>query len=103
MSLYILQECSSPSPESASVDVQTQMTVLSTNYSDVASKMSHQFYYQSLQVFLVVKVVLNGVMSELRFKYDGVCTELQGSRLGFNVCVAPSSVKLSQGGCKKFV
>ena len=42
-----------------------------------------------------VKVVLNGVMSELRFKYDGVCTELQDSRLGFNVCVAPSSVKLS--------
>ena len=34
-------------------------------------------------------------MSELRFKYDGVRTELQGSRLGFNVCVAPSSVKLS--------
>ena len=33
-------------------------------------------------------------MSELRFKYDGVRTELQGSRLGFNVCVAPSSVKL---------
>ena len=42
-----------------------------------------------------VKVVLNGVMSELRFRYDGVRTELQGSRLGFNVCVAPSSVKLS--------
>ena len=34
-------------------------------------------------------------MSELRFKYDRVRTELQGSRLGFNVCVAPSSVKLS--------
>ena len=34
-------------------------------------------------------------MSELRFKYDGVHTELQGSRLGFNVCVAPLSVKLS--------
>ena len=34
-------------------------------------------------------------MSELRFKYDRVCTELQGSRLGFNVCVVPSSVKLS--------
>ena len=42
-----------------------------------------------------VKVVLNGVLSELRFRYDGVHTELQGSRLGFNVCVAPSSVKLS--------
>ena len=41
-----------------------------------------------------VKVVLNGVMSELLFKYDGVSMELQGSRLGFNVCVAPSSVKL---------
>ena len=41
-----------------------------------------------------VKVVLNGVMSELRFRYNGVCTELQGSRLGFNVCVAPLSVKL---------
>ena len=40
-------------------------------------------------------VVLNGVMSELRFRYDGVRTELQDSRLGFNVCVAPSSVKLS--------
>ena len=39
--------------------------------------------------------VLNGVMSELRFKYDGARTELQDSRLGFNVCVAPSSVKLS--------
>ena len=34
-------------------------------------------------------------MSELRFKYDGVRMELQGSRLGFNVCVAPLSVKLS--------
>ena len=33
-------------------------------------------------------------MSELRFRYDGVRTELQGSRLGFNVCVVPSSVKL---------
>ena len=33
-------------------------------------------------------------MLELRFKYDGVFTELQGSRLGFNICVAPSSVKL---------
>ena len=43
----------------------------------------------------VVKVVLNGVMSELRFKYNGVHMELQGSRLGFNVCVVPSSVKLS--------
>ena len=41
-----------------------------------------------------VKGVLNGVMSELQFKYGGVCTELQGSRLGFNICVAPSSVKL---------
>ena len=38
--------------------------------------------------------MLNRVMSELRFKYNGVCTELQGSRLGFNVCVVPSSVKL---------
>ena len=33
-------------------------------------------------------------MLELRFKYDGVCMELQGSRLGFNIYVAPSSVKL---------
>ena len=33
-------------------------------------------------------------MSELQFKYDGARTELQDSRLGFNVCVAPSSVKL---------
>ena len=39
-------------------------------------------------------MVLNGVMSELRFKYDRVHMELQGSRLGFNICVAPSSVKL---------
>ena len=39
-------------------------------------------------------MVLNGVMLELRFKYDGVRMELQSSRLGFNVCVAPSSVKL---------
>ena len=39
--------------------------------------------------------MLNGVMSELRFRYDRVRTELQGSRLGFNICVAPSSVKLS--------
>ena len=39
-------------------------------------------------------MVLNGVMSELRFKYDRVHTGLQGSRLGFNICVAPSSVKL---------
>ena len=39
-------------------------------------------------------MVLNGVMLELRFKYDGVCMELQGSRLGFNVCVVPSYVKL---------
>ena len=43
---------------------------------------------------LILLVVLNGVMSELRFKYDGVRMELQGSRLGFNICVAPSSVKL---------
>ena len=35
------------------------------------------------------------MMSELQFKYDGVRMELQDSRLGFNVCVAPSSVKLS--------
>ena len=41
-----------------------------------------------------VKLVLNGVMSELRFKHVGVHTELQGSRLGFNICVVPSSVKL---------
>ena len=34
-------------------------------------------------------------MLELQFKYNGVRTELQGSRLGFNICVAPSSVKLS--------
>ena len=27
-------------------------------------------------------------------KYDGVRTELKSSRLGFNVCVAPSSIKL---------
>ena len=33
-------------------------------------------------------------MSELQFKYDGARTELQDSRLGFNVCVAPLSVKL---------
>jgi len=33
-------------------------------------------------------------MSELRFKYGEDRTELQGSELGFNVCVAPSSVKL---------
>ena len=39
-------------------------------------------------------------MLELQFKYNGVCTELQGSRLGFNVCVAPSSVKL---GVLKFM
>ena len=39
-------------------------------------------------------MVLNGVMTELQFKYDGVHMELQGSRLGFNVCVVPSSVKL---------
>ena len=39
-------------------------------------------------------MVLNGVMSELQFRYNGVHMELQGSRLGFNVCVAPSSVKL---------
>ena len=39
--------------------------------------------------------MLNGVMSELRFRYDGVRMELQSSRLGFNICVAPSSVKLS--------
>ena len=26
--------------------------------------------------------------------FRSVCTELQGSRLSFNVCVAPSSVKL---------
>ena len=38
--------------------------------------------------------MLNGVISELQFKYDGVRMELQGSRLGFNVCVAPLSVKL---------
>ena len=38
--------------------------------------------------------MLNGARSELQFRYDGVRTELQGSRLGFNVCVAPSSVKL---------
>ena len=31
---------------------------------------------------------------ERQFKYNGVSTELQGSRLGFNICVAPSSVKL---------
>ena len=37
---------------------------------------------------------LNGARSELRFRYNRVRTELQGSRLGFNVCVAPSSVKL---------
>ena len=36
----------------------------------------------------------NGVLLELQFKYDGVHMELQGSRLGFNVCVAPSSIKL---------
>ena len=41
-----------------------------------------------------VKGVLNGVMLELRFKYNGVRMELQGSRLGFDVCVVPSSVKL---------
>ena len=41
-----------------------------------------------------VKVVLNGVMSELQFKYDRARMELQGSRLGFNICVVPSSVKL---------
>ena len=46
-------------------------------------------------IHLSVKVVLNGVMSELQFRYDGVRTELQGSRLGFNIGVAPSSVKLS--------
>ena len=34
-------------------------------------------------------------MTELRFKHDGGSAEAQGSRLGFNVCVAPSSVKLS--------
>ena len=39
-------------------------------------------------------ILLNEVMSELQFKYDGVRMELQGSRLGFNVCVAPLSVKL---------
>ena len=33
-------------------------------------------------------------MLELRFKYDGVRTELQGSRLDFNICVVPLSVKL---------
>ena len=38
--------------------------------------------------------MLNGVMSELQFKYNRDRTELQGSRLGFNVCVAPSSVKV---------
>ena len=38
--------------------------------------------------------MLNRVISELQFKYDGVYIELQGSRLGFNVCVVPSSVKL---------
>ena len=42
----------------------------------------------------VCLVVLNRVISELRFKYDRVRMELQGSRLGFNVCVVPSSVKL---------
>ena len=39
-------------------------------------------------------MVLNRARSELRLRYDGVHTELQGSRLGFNICVAPSSVKL---------
>ena len=38
--------------------------------------------------------MLNGVILELQFKYDGVHMELQGSRPGFNICVAPSSVKL---------
>ena len=33
-------------------------------------------------------------MSELRFRYNRVRMELQGSRLGFNVCVVPLSVKL---------
>ena len=39
-------------------------------------------------------MVLNGAKSELRFRYNAVHMELWGSRLGFNVCVAPSSVKL---------
>ena len=46
-------------------------------------------------IMSIVNVLLNGVLSELRVKYNGVCMELQGSRLGFNVCVVPSSVKLS--------
>ena len=33
-------------------------------------------------------------MLELQFKYDRVRMELQGSRLGFNIFVVPSSVKL---------
>ena len=37
---------------------------------------------------------LNKVLLGLQFKYDGVHMELQGSRLGFNISVAPSSVKL---------
>ena len=39
-------------------------------------------------------MVLNGVMPELQFRYNGVFMELQDSRLGFNICVMPSSVKL---------
>ena len=42
----------------------------------------------------ILKDLINGVISELQFKYNGVRTELQGSRLGFNICVVPSSVKL---------
>ena len=32
-------------------------------------------------------MVLNGVMLELRFKYDGVCMELQGSIFGASTYV----------------
>ena len=53
------------------------------------------FITMILDFYVSVKAVLNGVMSELQFKYDGVRMELQGSRLGFNVCVAPLYVRLS--------
>ena len=33
-------------------------------------------------------------VAKLRFKHCVVSAELQGSERGFNVCVAPSSVKL---------
>ena len=44
--------------------------------------------------FLLLSGVERSNVRLLRFKYGRVRMELQGSRLGFNVCVAPSSVKL---------